>query len=78
MTLRDEIDALPEKPKPYGEFVEGDEERLSDYNYECAEYERAHRAMAERLLREWLDAAPMDSEPRGSTRAYFAKREAET
>ncbi|MGD9882308.1 MAG: hypothetical protein AB7F22_30185 [Reyranella sp.] len=76
MTIRDEIDALPRKPKFPG--VNASYEEKARYYFRAAGYERAHREMAERLLRMWMLAQQQDSmPPLDSTRAYFAKREAE-
>ena len=49
MTIRDEIDALPKKPRAARFNSSNETERADAYMAAC-DYERAHRAMAERLL----------------------------
>lgn len=86
MTIRDEIDALPGRPKqPEPNPANGKISYADHRKYEEAlfDYERAWREMAERLLRA-IDAAcdhGVSSEvfeiACNNARAYLARREAE-
>lgn len=81
MSIRDEIDALPEKPKKPDSTADFDE--WSAWLTASADYERAHREMAERLLREMVeadDAGVYDAAWAAivdDARVYLARREAE-